>query len=304
MYIPLTWLRLCVAVLPRTPHSHLKPSRRSTSLLIYVSRYLDIHILDVYSSHLVLAGCCSRTTCSPPAFAAESAIDISPHSIRAPAPRSASCCCRARWARIGSCRSGLRPWCFSGWRRNRTRRRLCIGTTKIKKNKKKWCELYDRRDKTLGKVLSMSLISAVFAFGASPVGGEVIRSVVRIAALNRLTLKKQGGVSRMIWEKRKRKRLYYSGMLCSLYATCRSGLLPLCFSGWRRRWQRRRPYTGTVNRHTENKNKNTKTLGKVLNRCEEKHSLTAAHHPVVKPPAVHSTAVSHTPTQRQGWGNY
>ena len=38
--------------------------------------------------------------------------------------------------------------------------------------------------------------------------------------------------------------------------------------------------------------------------CEEKHSHTAAHHPVVKPPAVHSTAVSHTPTQLQGYGNY
>jgi len=34
---------------------------------------------------------------------------------------------------------------------------------------------------------------------------------------------------------------------------------------------------------------------------EEKHSHTAAHHVVVKPPAVHSTAVSHTPTQQQGW---
>jgi len=38
--------------------------------------------------------------------------------------------------------------------------------------------------------------------------------------------------------------------------------------------------------------------------CEEKHSHTAAHHPVVKPPAAVSTAVSHTPTQQQGWGNY
>jgi len=38
--------------------------------------------------------------------------------------------------------------------------------------------------------------------------------------------------------------------------------------------------------------------------CEEKHSRTAAHHPVVKPPAVVSTAVSHTQTQQQGWGNY
>jgi len=35
--------------------------------------------------------------------------------------------------------------------------------------------------------------------------------------------------------------------------------------------------------------------------CEEKHSHTAAHHPVVKPPAVVSTAVSLTPTQQQGW---
>jgi len=38
--------------------------------------------------------------------------------------------------------------------------------------------------------------------------------------------------------------------------------------------------------------------------CEEKHSHTAAHHPVVKPSAVVSTAVSHTPTQQQGCGNY
>ena len=38
--------------------------------------------------------------------------------------------------------------------------------------------------------------------------------------------------------------------------------------------------------------------------CEEKHPHTTAHHPVVKPPAVVSTAVSHTPTQQQGWGNY
>jgi len=28
----------------------------------------------------------------------------------------------------------------------------------------------------------------------------------------------------------------------------------------------------------------------------EKDSHTSTHHPVVKPPAVHSTAVSHTPT--------
>ena len=35
--------------------------------------------------------------------------------------------------------------------------------------------------------------------------------------------------------------------------------------------------------------------------CEEKHSHTAAHRPVVKPPAVISTAVPHTPTQQQGW---
>jgi len=34
--------------------------------------------------------------------------------------------------------------------------------------------------------------------------------------------------------------------------------------------------------------------------CEEKHSYTTAHHPVVTPPAVVSTAVSHTPTQQQG----
>ena len=38
--------------------------------------------------------------------------------------------------------------------------------------------------------------------------------------------------------------------------------------------------------------------------CEEKHSHTTAHHPVVKPPAVVSTAVSHTPTQQQDGGNY
>jgi len=38
--------------------------------------------------------------------------------------------------------------------------------------------------------------------------------------------------------------------------------------------------------------------------CEEKHSRTAVHHPVIKPPAVVSTAVSHTPTQQQGSGNY
>jgi len=38
--------------------------------------------------------------------------------------------------------------------------------------------------------------------------------------------------------------------------------------------------------------------------CEEKHSHIAAHHPVVKPPAVVSTAVSHTSTQQQDWGNY
>jgi len=33
-------------------------------------------------------------------------------------------------------------------------------------------------------------------------------------------------------------------------------------------------------------------------------TYTTARHPVVKPPAVVSTAVSHTPTQQQGWGNY
>ena len=38
--------------------------------------------------------------------------------------------------------------------------------------------------------------------------------------------------------------------------------------------------------------------------CEEKHSHTAAHHSVVKPPAEVSTAVSHTPTQQQDWGIY
>jgi len=63
----------------------------------------------------------------------------------------------------------------------------------------------------------------------------------------------------------------------------------------------------SVYRHwkTDSKIKNikTKTLGKVLKICQEKHSHTAAHHPVVKPPSVYSTAVSHTPTQQQGWGN-
>jgi len=34
MYIPLTWFWLGVAVVPRAPHPHLQPSRRSTSLLI------------------------------------------------------------------------------------------------------------------------------------------------------------------------------------------------------------------------------------------------------------------------------
>ena len=38
--------------------------------------------------------------------------------------------------------------------------------------------------------------------------------------------------------------------------------------------------------------------------CEEKHSHTAAHHPVAKPPAEVSTAVTHMPTQQQGRGNY
>ena len=38
--------------------------------------------------------------------------------------------------------------------------------------------------------------------------------------------------------------------------------------------------------------------------CEEKHFHTAAHHPVVKPPSVVSTAVSHIPTQQQDRGNY
>jgi len=33
--------------------------------------------------------------------------------------------------------------------------------------------------------------------------------------------------------------------------------------------------------------------------CEAKHSHTTAHHPLVKPPAVVSTAVSHTPTRQQ-----
>ena len=41
-----------------------------------------------------------------------------------------------------------------------------------------------------------------------------------------------------------------------------------------------------------------------IKRCKDKHSHTTSHHPVVKPPAVVSTAVSHTPIQQQGWGNY
>jgi len=36
--------------------------------------------------------------------------------------------------------------------------------------------------------------------------------------------------------------------------------------------------------------------------CEEKHSNTTAHHPVVKPPAAASTAVQHTPTDITGLG--
>ena len=39
-----------------------------------------------------------------------------------------------------------------------------------------------------------------------------------------------------------------------------------------------------------------------VKECEEKHSYTAAHHPVVKPPAVVSTAVSHTPNSATGLG--
>ena len=42
--------------------------------------------------------------------------------------------------------------------------------------------------------------------------------------------------------------------------------------------------------------------GVTMKGCEEKHSHTTAHYPVVKPSAVVSTAVSHTPTQQQGWG--
>jgi len=38
--------------------------------------------------------------------------------------------------------------------------------------------------------------------------------------------------------------------------------------------------------------------------CEEKHSNTTAHRPVVKPSTVVTTAVSQTLTQQQGWGNY
>jgi len=47
-----------------------------------------------------------------------------------------------------------------------------------------------------------------------------------------------------------------------------------------------------------------KPLPFTANEFDEKHSHTTAHHPVVKPPAEVSTAVSHTPTQHQGWGNY
>jgi len=38
--------------------------------------------------------------------------------------------------------------------------------------------------------------------------------------------------------------------------------------------------------------------------CVERHSHTTAPHPVLKPPAVVSTTVSHTPTQKLSWGNY
>jgi len=48
----------------------------------------------------------------------------------------------------------------------------------------------------------------------------------------------------------------------------------------------------------------TRTLGGKGKGCNEKHSHTTAHHPVVKPPAEVSTVVSHTPTQQQGWGDY
>jgi len=41
-----------------------------------------------------------------------------------------------------------------------------------------------------------------------------------------------------------------------------------------------------------------------VEKCEEKHYHTAAHNLVVKPTAEVSTAVSHTPTQQQGKGNY
>ena len=40
------------------------------------------------------------------------------------------------------------------------------------------------------------------------------------------------------------------------------------------------------------------TRGSTSNECEERHSHTAAHRPVVKPPALLSAAVSHTPTQQ------
>jgi len=38
------------------------------------------------------------------------------------------------------------------------------------------------------------------------------------------------------------------------------------------------------------------------NGCEEKHSNTTVHHPVVKPPATASTAMWHTPTDTTGLG--
>jgi len=50
--------------------------------------------------------------------------------------------------------------------------------------------------------------------------------------------------------------------------------------------------------------RSTPTQQRYHKGCEEKHSHTAAHHPVIKPAAVASTAVSHTPTQQQGCGNY
>jgi len=50
------------------------------------------------------------------------------------------------------------------------------------------------------------------------------------------------------------------------------------------------------------KNVKRKEAMKYHKGCEEKHSNTTAHHPVVKPSAAASTAVSHTPTDTTGLG--